>query len=211
MLDQAVIAANESFNGRLAISERDAIEEEVACCVADMLSALRISNSPHTAETPRRVARMLVREVFAGRFEPAPELTDFPNAKNIDQVYAVGPITFRSCCAHHLVPILGQAWVGIVPSERLIGLSKFHRLTNWIMARPQVQEEATEQLANALEEAIEPRGLAVVVRAKHFCCIWRGVRDEPTLMTTSVMRGLLRDGPAAHAEFMALIAGMGYR
>jgi GTP cyclohydrolase I len=119
---------------------------------------------------PRRVARMMGREVFRGRYQPQPVLTDFPNIGSFDQFYAGGPIAVRSCCAHHLVPITGRAWIGIVPSNRVIGLSKFDRLTDWIMARPQIQEEATEQLADALETAIAPRALGVIVRARHLCC-----------------------------------------
>lgn len=205
-----LLAANASFSGSLSADEIGEMEHDVAFHVAALLYSLRIQLDHNTEGTPSRVARMLVREVFAGRYEPPPALTDFPNAKNLDQIYAVGPVAFRSCCAHHLVPILGQAWIGIIPGDRLIGLSKFHRLTQWIMARPQTQEEATEQLADALIDAIAPRGLALVVRAKHFCCAWRGVRDEPSVMTTSIMRGLFLTGPSARPEFMALIGGMGY-
>jgi GTP cyclohydrolase IA len=200
-------------NGNLAgLSEDDltAMQRRVAQHVAGILDALHIAPDHNTIGTPERVARMFVREVCAGRYTPMPELTDFPNIGNLDQIYAVGPIAVRSCCAHHLVPILGQAWVGVLPGERLIGLSKFHRLTAWIMSRPQIQEEATEQLANALEDAIRPRALAVIVRCRHFCTAWRGVRDEPSVLTTSVMRGAFLGKAEARAEFMSLIAGMGY-
>jgi GTP cyclohydrolase I len=205
------IAANASFDGRMTITDLRDIEGEVALCVADMLTALRIRQDHNTIDTPSRVARMLVREVFAGRFSPQPEITEFPNVADLDQIYAVGPIGFRSCCAHHLVPVIGQAWIGVLPSNRLIGLSKFHRLTEWVMARPQIQEEATEQLAGVIQEAIEPQGLGVVVRARHFCTAWRGVRDGESLMMTSVMRGAFREEPAAKAEFMSMIAGMGFQ
>ena len=98
----------------------------------------------------------------------------------------------------------------MLPGERLVGLSKFHRLTEWVMARPQIQEEATQQLAEELDIALAPKGLGVVIRAKHFCTAWRGVRDEPSVMVTSVVRGVLRDEPEARSEFMALIGGMGF-
>lgn len=199
-------------NGTTDVSphDLDVMELAIARHVGHILDALRIARDHNTTDTPRRVAKMLVREVCAGRFEPMPEIADFPNLHRIDQIYAVGPIAFRSCCAHHLVPILGQAWIGVVPTERLIGLSKFHRLTQWIMARPQIQEEATEQLADTLHNVIRPKALAVVLRAKHFCTAWRGVRDEPSVLTTSVMRGAFRDTPEARAEFINLISGMGY-
>jgi GTP cyclohydrolase IA len=201
--------ANGSIAATVSEHDLDVMELAVARHVAHMLDALQIARDHNTADTPRRVARMLVREVCAGRHQPMPVLTDFPNTSDLDQIYAVGPIAFRSCCAHHLLPIIGNAWIGVLPGERLIGLSKFHRLTEWVMARPQIQEEATEQLADALA-VIQPRGLAVVVRGKHYCTAWRGVRDEPSLMTTSVMRGLFRDKPEARAELMTLIHGMGF-
>lgn len=186
------------------------IEDNAAKAVEQLLDALLILPDHNTKDTPKRVAKMLVREALAGRFEPPPDLAVFPNMHNVDEIYCVGPISFSSMCAHHLVPIIGKAWIGVLPDKSLMGLSKFHRLTRWVMARPQMQEEATEQLATALHEAIKPRGLAVVLRATHFCCSWRGVRDEPSLMTTSVNHGLLREDPAARAEFLALIAGMGF-
>ena len=157
---------------------------------------------------------MMVREVFAGRYTERPNVTEFEGIRQTDECTAIGPITIRSCCAHHLVPITGHCWIGVIPnaeSRTVIGLSKNHRLAEWIMARPQIQEEAIEQLADELESVIDnPRALAVVVRAKHLCCGWRGVRDEASLMTSSVMRGLFKQDPMARQEFLALIAGMGY-
>jgi GTP cyclohydrolase I len=96
-----------------------------------------------------------------------------------------------------------------MPGERVIGLSKFSRLAHWVMARPQVQEEATEQLADLLWEATRPQALAVVVRAQHFCCAWRGIRDEGQLMVTSVMRGRVREDAAMRAEMLTLLASLG--
>lgn len=164
----------------------------------------------NTQDTAARVARMLVREVFAGRYQPAPCMTSFPNVREVDECYAVGPIALRSCCAHHLVPITGSAWIGVIPGERLIGLSKFHRTVEWVMARPQIQEEAAEQVADAIDEAVHPRGLAVVIRASHLCCSWRGVRDSHSLMTTAVLRGLFKHDGKARAEFFSTIAAMGF-
>jgi GTP cyclohydrolase I len=207
----ALKRANDSFAGSLGRDALANMESEVAGCIADLLAALRIEPDHNTRDTPDRVARMMVREVFSGRYDAPPVVTDFPNlGADLDQIYAVGPVAFRSTCAHHLVPIMGQAWVGVVPSGRVIGLSKFHRLTGWIMSRPQIQEEATEQLADALSEAMQPRGLALVLRAKHMCCGWRGVRDDGSLMTTSIMRGICKEDSKARLEFMSLIAGMGY-
>lgn len=204
------VGANANIAHHLEPGDLDSMEAEAAVHIARLLDALAIGHDHNTADTPRRVARMLVREVFAGRYQPAPDLTDFPNVTELDQIYCVGPITIRSCCAHHLVPILGHAWVGVVPSQRVIGLSKFHRLAEWVMARPQIQEEATQQLADEIERAVRPLALGLVVRAQHLCCQWRGVRDAGSLMTTSVMRGLFKNDAKARAEFLSLIAGQGY-
>ena len=193
-------------------AQRAAIRREVEGATVRLLEALRIDwkNDPNTRETPARVARMLVDETQRGRFHHPPKLTTFPNTRALDELYTVGPIAVRSTCSHHLVPILGAAWVGVIPGDTLIGLSKFHRLTEWIMARPQIQEEAAVQLADEIERLIRPQGLAVVVKAEHLCTVWRGVRDTGSKMVTSIMRGCLRDNAAARAEFMEAIKGQGY-
>lgn len=185
------------------------IERDAALIVANLLRVLRVPLTPSTEQTPARVARMLVHETLAGLYAPPPDVTTFPNT-GLDEVYAVGPITVRSCCAHHFVPIIGQAWVGVLPGERLLGLSKFHRLCAWVMARPQMQEEATAQLADLIERTIAPQALAVAVRASHLCCTWRGVCDANQLFTTSVMRGAFRTSESARAEVLALFKSQGF-
>lgn len=200
--------ANENIAEHLDPGDLELIEDAVCWAMNDVLDALMIASvDPNTENTARRVAKMMVREVFAGRFEPQPETTDFPNARDLDTIYTVGPIAIRSTCSHHFCPILGDAWVGIIPSERVIGLSKFSRLARWVMARPQIQEEATVQLADVIEKAIAPRGLALIVKASHTCMTWRGVLEHDTTMTTSVMRGLFRENDAARMELMKLIEG----
>ncbi len=204
--------ANSNISNVLEPGDVAAIEAEAEQHLLALLRCLVIDvdHDHNTRDTAARVARMFVREVFAGRYQPQPRLTSFPNVNQVDQCYAVGPITVRSACSHHLVPIHGQAWVGVIPGERLIGLSKFHRLVEWVMARPQIQEEAANQLADAIEQAVQPRALAVIVRASHMCCEWRGVRDNGSLMTTSVMRGLFKQDSDARREFLTLIRGMQY-
>ena len=182
--------------------------ERATAAVATLLDALGVPLTQHTRDTPARVAKMLASEIFAGLYQGAPEATSF-EAPSLDQVYAVGPAVIRSCCAHHLVPIIGQAWFAVRPGSRLIGLSKFGRLASWVMARPQVQEEATEHLADAVTDACQPEGLIVVVRARHFCCAWRGIRDDAQMMATSVVRGSFRSNPAQRQEAFSLLAGLG--
>jgi len=199
--------ANDNISDFLEPNDLEAIQAEVQVQMQGVLESLIIDteNDHNTQETAKRVAKMFVQEVFKGRYDPMPKVTDFPNAKHLDEIYTIGPITVRSACSHHLVPITGRCWIGILPSDRVIGISKFVRLTNWVMGRPQIQEEATIQLADIIEEKIKPKGIAVVVEATHQCMTWRGVREHDTKMTTSVMRGFFRDNSDARAEFFRLI------
>jgi GTP cyclohydrolase I len=201
--------ANDNIAQHLEPGELEALERELVDTMGAVLRGLVIDteNDHNTQETAKRIAKMYVREVFRGRYQPMPSVTDFPNAKHLDEIYTIGPITVRSGCSHHMVPIMGKAWVGVLPSERVIGISKFIRLVEWIMARPQIQEEATVQVADLIEQLINPKGLAIVVRAQHQCMTWRGVRETDTSMTTSVMRGVFLTNPAARSEFLKLIEG----
>lgn len=191
-----------ALNDAQRLNMLKAVEADVRQLLVDLLVDL---DDPNVSGTPLRVARMLVEETLAGRYNACPVLTDFPNTTALDELYVVGPVAVRSTCAHHLAPIVGWAWVGVLPSDRIIGLSKFSRLVSWIMARLQVQESATQQIADALEVALEPKGLGVVVRAKHMCLSWRGVREPCADMTTSVMRRALRESVSLRAEFLSLI------
>lgn len=208
----APFLANDNISAFLEPGDLEALEAEVATKVRDLLDALVIDveNDHNTRDTARRMAKLYLREVFAGRYQAAPPVTDFPNAKELDEIYTVGPITVRSACSHHMCPIQGQAWCAVIPGSRVIGLSKFTRLANWVMARPQIQEEAVVQIADTLEELIKPRALAVIIRAEHSCMSWRGVRDNGTVMVTSVMRGLFRESGASRSELMALLKGQGF-
>ena len=185
--------ANDNISDYIEDGELQDIEAEVAEAFEGVLDALVIDRqSDHnTADTARRVAKMYVREVFAGRFEEAPAVTDFPNASSSDELMLVGPITVRSACSHHFVPMVGKVWIGIVPDpeSKLIGLSKYNRLTNWVMSRPQIQEESLMQLADLLVEKTSPKGVALKMVAEHLCMTWRGVKDADSKMTSLVMRG----------------------
>lgn len=205
-------AANDNIAPHLAPGDLDVIEAEVQQAIQALLHALVIDTDTdhNTRETAARVARMYVHEVFKGRYLPPPKVTDFPNAKHLDEIYTVGPITVRSACSHHFVPITGQCWIGVKPGERIIGLSKFNRLVEWVMARPQIQEEAAIMLADTIEDLIAPEGIAVIVKARHLCMTWRGVKDNGTEMVTSVMRGIFRDEAKARAELMDILRGQGF-
>ena len=201
--------ANDNISAFIQPGELEELTKEVAAKMSGVLESLVIDveHDHNTRETARRVAKMYVNEVFRGRFVPMPNVTEFPNASHLNELMIMGPITVRSACSHHLCPIMGRLWIGVMPNQdsALIGLSKYSRIAEWIMTRPQIQEEAVIQLANILEEKVEPDGVAVVMEADHFCMHWRGVKDNASKMTNSVMRGVfLKDG-ALRREFLSLI------
>jgi len=194
------------------IDERDLpeIEAEVAEAFEGVLKALIINTEDdhNTKDTAERVAKMYVQEIFKGRYIDPPKVTAFPNVKQYDQIYMSGPMSINSTCAHHFQPITGNAYVGIFPGEKVIGLSKFNRMVDWIASRPQIQEEMTEQIADMIEKETEAKGVAVIVKAEHFCMTARGVKEHESDMVTSVVRGIFRDEPAIKAEFFSLLSTM---
>src|SRR5262245_42700900 len=200
--------ANDNIAEFIQGDELKALEAEVTEKMQALLEALVIdTESDHnTRGTAGRVARMFLREVFKGRYQRIPAITVFPNAEKLNELMIVGPITVRSACSHHLVPILGKLWIGVLPSEQsnLVGLSKYSRIADWIMSRPQIQEEAVMQLADLLEARLRPDGLAIVLEADHLCMHWRGVKDE-SHMTNSVMRGTFLRNPESRKEFLQLV------
>jgi GTP cyclohydrolase I len=208
VMARAPFFANDSIWQYLEPHDLPLLEEEVVGKVEDLLSSLVIDtiNDHNTVGTARRVAKMFIRETFSGRYFPPPSITDFPNVKKLDEIVTTGPVAIRSTCSHHMAPIYGKCWIGVIYDQRLIGLSKFNRVVDWVFSRPQIQEEATVQLADFLEAVIAPKGLAIIVEATHTCMTQRGVKAHgDSLMKTSVMRGIFRDNPAARAEFMGLI------
>lgn len=200
--------ANDNIADYLEEGDLEAIEGEVAVRAQEMLRALVIDvdNDHNTRETGRRLAKMFVRELFAGRYQPAPAVTEFPNAERLEELMIVGPLRVRSACSHHLCPIMGRVWIGVLPDadSNLIGLSKYARLIDWIMSRPQIQEEAVSQIADLLERRIKPVGIAVVMEADHYCMHWRGVKDDGSKMVNSVMRGRFLTDPSLRREFLSL-------
>ena len=201
--------ANDNIAAYINPSEIDALHEEVASKFQAVLESLVIDTlSDHnTHDTARRVAKMYLTEVFRGRYEAAPPVTEFPNVERLNELMIVGPITVRSACSHHFCPIIGRLWIGLIPNEHsnLIGLSKYSRLANWVMSRPQIQEEAITQIAELLMNKVSPDGLAVVMEADHFCMHWRGVKDSDTKMINSVMRGSFLKDPTLRREFLSLL------
>jgi GTP cyclohydrolase I len=196
---ERIVAARERFHANDNIAKYVQPEEmpellaEVEAKMQHVLESLVIdTESDHNTQgTARRVAKMYLTEVFRGRYMPIPPVTEFPNVEHLNELMIVGPITVRSACSHHLCPIIGRVWIGVMPNEHsnLIGLSKYARLCDWVMSRPQIQEEAVTRLADLLQDRMQPDGLALVMEADHFCMQWRGVKDTDSKMINSVMRG----------------------
>jgi GTP cyclohydrolase I len=202
--------ANDNISRYVEDGELEQLQLEVEAKMAEVLRALVIdTESDHnTRDTAGRVAKMYVREVFGGRYVRQPPVTEFPNVARLNELMIVGPVTVRSACSHHLCPIIGRTWVGVMPNEHsaLIGLSKYARLVEWVMTRPQIQEEAIAQLAELLQDKMQPDGLAIVMEADHYCMQWRGVRDMNSKMTNSIMRGSFLKDANLRREFLALLA-----
>ena len=201
--------ANDNIAAFIEPGELDELTREVCEKMDAVLDSLVIDveHDHNSRETARRVAKMYVHEVFRGRYVPLPKVTEFPNAEHLNELMIMGPITVRSACSHHLCPIMGRLWIGVMPNKDsdLIGLSKYSRIADWIMSRPQIQEEAIIQLADVLVGMVKPDGLAAVMEADHFCMHWRGVKDNASKMTNSVMRGVFLENGALRREFLSLI------
>ena len=201
--------ANDNIADFIEPGELARLLDEVTGKMQGVLDSLVIDTGRdhNTGDTARRVAKMYVSEVFKGRYAPMPSITEFPNVERLNELMIVGPITVRSACSHHFCPVIGKLWIGVMPNEHtnVIGLSKYARVAEWIMNRPQIQEEAVVQLADVIQHKTKPDGLALVMEATHFCVAWRGVKDMDSKMINSVMRGVFLKDASLRREFLSLI------
>ena len=201
--------ANDNIADFIQPGELEQLLDEVESKMKGVLESMVIDteHDHNTSNTARRVAKMYLNEVFKGRYVKVPPITEFPNVGHLNELMIVGPITVRSACSHHFCPVIGQIWIGVMPNEHtnVIGLSKYARLAEWVMGRPQIQEEAVVQLADLIQEKTQPDGLAIVMEASHFCMSWRGVKDMDSKMINSVMRGVFLKDPNLRREFLSLI------
>jgi len=215
IIKQRLVDAGERFHSNDNISkfvhdgEMEALQQEVEVAFRDVLDALVIDteHDHNTHDTAKRVAKMYIREIFAGRFNSRPTITSFPNM-GYKSLYTSGPISIRSTCAHHFQNIVGNAWIGIIPEEEVIGLSKFNRLVHHIAERPQIQEEMTTDIANELVRFAKTPNVAVVVKAEHHCMTHRGVKEHESDMTTAIMLGAFNEDPALKKEFYDICLSM---
>lgn len=200
---------NDNISEFIQDGELDQLQQEVEGKLQEVMESLVIDteHDHNTNDTARRVAKMYVKEIFGGRFQPTPRITSFPNM-GYKSLYTSGPISIRSTCAHHFQNIVGKAWIGIVPEDEVIGLSKFNRLVHHIAERPQIQEEMTTQIAQELVTFAKTPNVAVVVKAEHHCMTHRGVREHESDMTTAIMLGAFERDPALKQEFYDICLSM---
>jgi GTP cyclohydrolase I len=158
-------------------------------------------------ETPKRVAKMYVNEIFWGLdYEAFPKCTTVDNKMKYDEMVVERNVNVQSNCEHHFVIIDGVATVAYIPKQKVLGLSKINRIVEYFSKRPQIQERLTEQIYHALQFILETDNIAVVIDAQHYCVKSRGVEDVGSSTITSKLGGCFKDEPAVRAEFMNLVA-----
>ena len=215
VIRQRILAKDKRFHCNDNISEfieegeLDLLQQEVEGKLQGVMDSLVIDteHDHNTKDTAKRVAKMYIKEIFGGRFTPTPRITSFPNM-GYKSLYTSGPISVKSTCAHHFQNIVGNAWIGIIPEDEVIGLSKFNRLVHHVAERPQIQEEMTTQIADELVKFAKTPHVAVVVKAEHHCMTHRGVREHESDMTTAIMLGAFNKDPALKQEFYDICLSM---
>ena len=206
--------SNEHVETPLEPFEEAAMIAAAAQKIGELLDILQIDhrNDHNTRDTPMRVAKMYVTELLRGRFSAPPAITDFDNAEGYDQLIITGPIDVRSICAHHLMPIYGHAFIGVVPSSagKIIGLSKYDRIVDHFAARFQIQEELVKQIGNYIMDKTAPQGLAVRISAVHMCKTHRGVlASHASRMVNTAFYGSMKDDPAIKNDFVQECLALG--
>ena len=157
------------------------------------------------AQTPDRVARMYVGEIFAGLSAcNFPKMTSIENKLGYNEMVTVKDVSIVSVCEHHFVTIDGRATISYIPRKRVIGLSKINRVARFFSRRPQVQERLTKQIADCLTQVLDTDDVAVSISAKHYCVIQRGVEDAMSVTVTNDLRGAFREDPRTRAEFLSV-------
>lgn len=201
MTDQASTPAPEPVALRVVHEAQEADLAAAELAAGQFLQALGISTDSESLRgTPGRMAR-----AYAELFSPRPfDLTTFPNDEGYDELVLARGIPLRSVCEHHLLPFVGTAHIGYLPGNRILGLSKLARVLEHFACRPQVQERLTKQVADWLQDQLEPKGVGVVIQAEHTCMTLRGAQATGTTTMTSTLLGLLRTDGRSRSEFLAL-------
>lgn len=159
------------------------------------------TNSPHLKDTPNRVAKMYVDEIFSGLYTLPPKMTEFEDGTDSHGMVFLGGIDVFSTCSHHFKSFRGKAYIAYIPKNKLVGISKLARITDWYARRPQVQEILGKQIADHIMEVLDPEGVAVTIEAQHDCIIVRGAKQSNSVMITTALRGCFLEDKDVEREF----------
>ena len=196
--------AGDNISEVLKAGDKEALIDEAAIAFEGVLDALLIDriNDPNSKGTAKRLAKMYYNEIMAGRYDPAPAATAFPN--DSDDRYAgmlVVRSELKSMCSHHHQPVAGVAYIGIIAADKLIGLSKYTRIAQWCARRGTLQEELANDIAREIQAATDAEHLGVYIQATHGCCENRGIMATSSLTQTTVLRGAFKDDMGTKKEF----------
>jgi len=196
--------AGDNISAYISDEERDQLVNELTLKFEGVLDSLVIDRhrDPNSQGTARRLAKMYIYEIMAGRYEPAPDATAFPNdSQNRYEGMLVVRSELRSMCSHHHQPVNGVAYIGIIAAEKLIGLSKYTRIAQWCARRGTLQEELCNDIAREIMKATGAKDVGVYVQAQHGCCENRGIMAHSSLTQTTVLRGAFKDDIGTKKEF----------
>ena len=196
--------AGDNVSDYVAESDKEHLIEEATAAFEQVLDTLLIDreNDPNSKGTARRLAKMYFNEIMAGRYEPAPDCTAFPNdSQNRYEGMLVVRSELRSMCSHHHQPVAGVAYIGIIAAEKLIGLSKYTRIAQWCARRGTLQEELANDIAREIMKATDTDDVAVYIQAIHGCCENRGIMAHSSLTQTTVLKGAFNTDQSTKKEF----------
>jgi GTP cyclohydrolase I len=196
--------AGDNISEYISDVEKDTLIAEATTAFEQVLDTLLIDreNDPNSKGTAKRLAKMYYNEIMAGRYDPAPDATAFPNdsADRYEGMLVVRS-ELRSMCSHHHQPVSGVAYIGILAAEKLIGLSKYTRIAQWCARRGTLQEELCNDIAREIQKATGAENLGVYIQAVHGCCENRGIMAHSSLTQTTVLKGSFKDDPGTKKEF----------
>jgi GTP cyclohydrolase IA len=197
--------AGDNISEYISDTVKEKLIDEATLAFEGVLDALLIDreNDPNSKGTARRLAKMYYNEIMAGRYEPPPDATAFPNdsADRYEGMLVVRS-ELRSMCSHHHQPVSGVAYIGIIAANKLIGLSKYTRIAQWCARRGTLQEELCIDITNEIMAATGSENVGVYIQAVHGCCENRGIMAHSSLTQTTVLRGAFKDDPNTKKEFM---------
>ena len=187
--------------------EKDDMIAHAAIHMEQFIEALGLDpESTHLKGSAERISRMYVNEIFGGLYEDQPRFTVFPNDNKVEEIVFLGDIDLHSVCSHHFKAFSGKAHIAYLPGDKLVGISKLARITDWFARRPQVQEDLNAQIADFLFEELDAKGVAVQITAVHNCIRTRGAKQSSSVMKTQALRGCFKTDKTMVDEFTQMIA-----